>query len=376
MRPRSWLLDGPPTVAGRGTARESVLLPAHQRRRTTRPARSVAACNAGAALLRPRASRRERGWRTPPDRDRHRRRIMAQPNTSTTRQLVDPRTAYPRPPFPQQAQSMPGETDAQLEPAPDHGESSYVGNGKLAGLATLVTGADSGIGRAVALAFAREGADVIVSYLEATKDAEETVRLVEAEGRRATAIAGDIADEQFARQLVQRARDELGGIDVLVNNAAFQMRRDRIEDVPTEEWQRTLQTNLTGMFLLCREAVPHMRPGGTIINTASIQATQPSASLLAYATTKGGIVTFSKALSAQLIERGIRVNVVAPGPVWTPLVVATTPAEQNAEFGKQSPIGRPAQPAELAPAYVFLASSESSYVTGEVIAVTGGEFFS
>src|SRR3954468_22695406 len=295
MRPRSWLLDGPPTVAGRGTARESVLLPAHQRRRTTRPARSVAACNAGAALLRPRASRRERGWRTPPARDRPRRRIMAQPNTSPPRQLVDPRTAYPRPPFPQQAQSMPGETDAELRPTPDHGESSYVGNGRLAGLATLVTGADSGIGRAVAIAFAREGADVVVSYLEASGDAEDTVRLVEAEGRRAIAVPGDIGDEAVARSLVERATDELGRIDVLVNNAAYQQRFDSIDQVPTEEWERTLRTNLTGMFFLCREAVGAMQPGASIINTASIQATQPSASLLAYATTKGGIVTFSKA---------------------------------------------------------------------------------
>ncbi|HEX5826972.1 MAG TPA: SDR family oxidoreductase [Candidatus Limnocylindrales bacterium] len=301
---------------------------------------------------------------------------MAQPSTTTTRQLVDPRTAYPRPPFPEQAQRMPGETDRLLDPTPDHGESSYVGNGRLAGLATLVTGADSGIGRAVAIAFAREGADVVVSYLEASADADDTVRLVEAEGRRAIKAPGDIGDEAFARSLVERTRDELGGIDVLVNNAAYQQRFDSIVDVPTDEWERILRTNLTGMFFLCREAVPHLRPGASIINVASIQATQPSPSLLAYATTKGGIVTFSKALSAELIDKGIRVNVVAPGPVWTPLVVATTPAEENAVFGQQAPIGRPAQPAELAPSFVFLASPESSYITGETIAVTGGEFFS
>ena len=301
---------------------------------------------------------------------------MAQPSTTTTRQLVDPRTAYPQPPFPKQAQRMPGETDFKLDPTPDHGEQSYVGNGRLAGLATLVTGADSGIGRAVAIAYAREGADVVVSYLEAHADADETIRLVEAEGRRAVRAPGDIGDEAVARSLVEQARDELGRLDVLVNNAAFQQRRESIAEVPTDEWERTLRTNLTGMFFLCREAVPHMEPGGSIINTASIQAKNPSASLLAYATTKGGIVTFSKALSAECIEKGIRVNVVAPGPVWTPLVVATTPAEQNATFGQQSPIKRPAQPAELAPAFVFLASPESSYITGEVIAVTGGEFFS
>jgi NAD(P)-dependent dehydrogenase (short-subunit alcohol dehydrogenase family) len=299
---------------------------------------------------------------------------MPTPTTHTTRQLVDPRSAYPRPPFPEQKQTLPGE-DARLDPAPDHGESSYVGNGRLAGLATLVTGADSGIGRAVALAYAREGADVLVSYLSETADARETVRLVEAEGRRAIPVAGDLVDEAHCRAVVQRARDELGRIDVLVNNAAFQVRRESIEDIPTEEWERTLATNLSAMFWLCREALPSMEPGASIINVASIQASQPSANLLAYATTKGGIVTFSKALSAQLVERGIRVNVVAPGPVWTPLVIATTPAEQNATFGSQAPIGRPAQPAELAPAFVFLASPEASYVTGEVLAVTGGEFF-
>lgn len=297
------------------------------------------------------------------------------PSGATARQLVDPRTAHPRPPFPSQQQPYDHETDRRLDPAPDHGESSYVGSGRLAGLATLVTGADSGIGRAVALAFAREGADVVINYLEADGDASETARHVEAVGRRAIAVPGDVGDEAFVRRLVARARDELGRIDVLVNNAAFQYRRDAIEDIPTEEWERTLRTNLTGMFLLCREAVPHMRPGAAIINTASIQASHPSASLLAYATTKGGIVTFSRALSAMLVERGIRVNAVAPGPVWTPLVIATTPAERNAQFGADAPIGRPAQPAELAPAYVFLASPESSYVTGEVIAVTGGEFF-
>ncbi|HKF84216.1 MAG TPA: SDR family oxidoreductase [Candidatus Limnocylindrales bacterium] len=301
---------------------------------------------------------------------------MAQPTTTTTRQLVDPRSAGPQPPFPKQAQQMPGETDSKLDPAPDHGEESYVGNGRLAGLATLVTGADSGIGRAVAIAYAREGADVVVSYLEAHGDADETIRLVEAEGRRAIRAPGDIGDEAFARSLVEQTRDELGRLDVLVNNAAYQQRRESIADVPTDEWERTLRTNVTGMFFLCREALPHMEPGASIINTASIQAKNPSASLLAYATTKGAIVTFSKALSAECIQQGIRVNVVAPGPVWTPLVVATSDPESNSTFGQQAPIGRPAQPAELAPAFVFLASPESSYITGEVIAVTGGEFFS
>ena len=218
-----------------------------------------------------------------------------------------------------------------------------------------MTGADSGIGRAVALAFAREGADVVVNYLEADADADETIRLIEPDRRRAIRGRGDVGDERFARSLVEQARDELGRLDVLVNNAAYQQRRNSIAEVPTDEWERTLRTNLTGMFFLCREAIPHMEPGASIINTASIQAQNPSASLLAYATTKGGIVTFSKALSAECIGKGIRVNVVAPGPVWTPLVVATSDAESYSTFGTQAPIAA-AQPAELAPAFVYLAS--------------------
>jgi NAD(P)-dependent dehydrogenase (short-subunit alcohol dehydrogenase family) len=297
---------------------------------------------------------------------------MAQ--TASAPRLVEPRQAYPRPPFPRQSQRPPG-TDRALDPAPDHGEETYVGSGRLTGLATVVTGADSGIGRAVALAFAREGADVLISYLDRDDDAAATVRLVEDAGTRAIAMRGDIGDEAHCRRIVERARHELGRLDVLVNNAAFQRRRETIEQVSTDEWERTLRTNLSAMFWLCREAAGVMEPGGTIINTASIQATHPSANLLAYATTKSGIVTFSKALSAQLIERGIRVNVVAPGPVWTPLVVSTTAADENAIFGGDTPIGRPAQPAELAPAFVFLASPESGYITGQVIAVTGGEPF-
>jgi NAD(P)-dependent dehydrogenase (short-subunit alcohol dehydrogenase family) len=287
---------------------------------------------------------------------------------------VDPRRAYPRPPFPEQAQQLPG-TDLVLDPAPDHGEATYRGSGRLEGLVTVVTGADSGIGKATALAFAREGADVVVAYLCEDEEAAGTLRLVEDAGRRAIPFAGDLRDEATCRELVELARRELGGVDVLVNNAAFQRRRDRIEDTPTEEWNETIETNLSAMFWLCRAAVPGMRPGASIINTASIQAVHPSANLLAYATTKGGIVTFSKALAAQLAERGIRVNVVAPGPVWTPLVVATTPPRANANFGGDTPLGRPAQPAEIAPAFVYLASPESGYVTGQVLAVTGGEPF-
>jgi NAD(P)-dependent dehydrogenase (short-subunit alcohol dehydrogenase family) len=296
------------------------------------------------------------------------------PDTTSTRQLLDPLNAYPRPPFPKQSQELPG-GDELLDPKPDHGEESYIGAGRLAGLATVVTGADSGIGKAVAIAFAREGADVVISYLDEGEDARKTVELVEAEGRRAIAVAGDLQDEAHCRRVVEQARDELGRIDVLVNNAAWQERRERIEDIPTSEWEQTLRTNLSATFWLCREAVPAMEPGGSIINVSSIQATQPSASLLAYATTKGGLVTFSKALSQMLAERGIRVNVVAPGPVWTPLVAATTEPDKLAEFGGDVPLGRPAQPAELAGAFVFLASPAASYITGAVIPVTGGELF-
>jgi len=296
------------------------------------------------------------------------------PDTTTTRQLVDPLTAYPRPPFRPQRQELPGR-DYRLDPDPDHGEDSYIGSGRLAGLATIITGADSGIGKAAAIAFAREGADVLIAYLDEGDDARRTVEVIEAEGRRALPVAGDLQDETHCRRVVEQARDTFGRVDVLVNNAAFQERRESIEEIPTDEWERTLRTNLSVMFWLCREAVPGMEPGASIINVSSIQATQPSASLLAYATTKGGIVTFSRALATMLAPRGIRVNVVAPGPVWTPLVAATTDAEQLSQFGADTPLGRPAQPAELAGAFVFLASPAASYITGAVLPVTGGELF-
>jgi NAD(P)-dependent dehydrogenase (short-subunit alcohol dehydrogenase family) len=292
----------------------------------------------------------------------------------TGRQLVDPRNAYPRPPFPFQRQELPGR-DFRLDPKPDHGETSYVGHGLLADLATIVTGADSGIGKAVALAFAREGADVVISYLDAHDDARQTIELVEAEGRRAIVVAGDLKDERHCRRIVEQTRDELGRVDVLVNNAAYQQRFDAVEEVSTEEWERTLRTNATATFWMCREAVKGMEPGASIINVSSIQAREPSANLLAYATTKGALVTYSQALSGMLAPRGIRVNVVAPGPVWTPLVAATTDSEHLSKFGGDTPLGRPAQPAELAPAFVFLASPAASYITGAVIPVTGGELF-
>lgn len=283
----------------------------------------------------------------------------------------DPREQQPKPPFPEQRQQPMG-SEGEMQPRADHGEDSYKGSGRLEGRRAVITGADSGIGRAVALAFAREGADVVVSYLDEDADAQETVRLVEDAGRRAVAVGGDIGDERHCQSMLQRALDELGGLDVLVNNAAYSMMREGIQEVPSEEWDRIFRTNIYSMFYLCKAALPRMPPGSAIINTASVQAYQPSPSLLAYASTKGAIVTFSKALAQEAIRRGVRVNVVAPGPVWTPLIPVSTPGDQTAGFGEGTPLQRPAQPAELAPAYVFLASEESRYVVGEVLGVTGG----
>ena len=285
----------------------------------------------------------------------------------------DPRTAYPRPPFPKPTGDQSSPSD--IDPRPDHGEQTYVGSGRLAGMRTLITGGDSGIGRAVAIAFSREGADVAIAFHDAREDADETVGLIREAGTRALAIGGDLSIEDDCRALIDRVVEDFGRIDVLVNNAATQVPRERIDDIPTDEWERTLRTNLTAPFWLCREAVAHMEPGASIINVASIQASKPSGPLLAYATTKGGLVTFSKALAELLSGAGIRVNVVAPGPVWTPLVASTTDPEELTTFGGGTLLGRPAQPAELAGPFVFLASSAASYVTGEVLAVTGGEIY-
>jgi NAD(P)-dependent dehydrogenase (short-subunit alcohol dehydrogenase family) len=284
----------------------------------------------------------------------------------------DPKGAGPRPPFPEQQQQPPG-LEAEMTPRPDYGEQSYRGHGRLTGKAALITGGDSGIGRAVALAFAREGADVLISYLNEEPDAQETVRAVQAAGRQGVAVAGDIGDERHCRALVERAVREFGRLDILVNNAAFQMTHEGVADLPAAELERTFRTNVYAMFYLCQAALPRLEQGGTIINTASVQAYQPSPSLLAYAATKGAIVTFTKALAEEALQRGVRVNAVAPGPVWTPLIVSTTPPEQASQFGQQSQYERPAQPAELAPLYVFLASPESGYITGEVVGVTGGK---
>jgi NAD(P)-dependent dehydrogenase (short-subunit alcohol dehydrogenase family) len=284
----------------------------------------------------------------------------------------DPTHAEPTPPFPEQEQEPPGREQAMRPPA-DHGEKTYVGRGRMTDRVALITGADSGIGRAVALAFAREGADVLCSYLDEDDDAAETRRLVEDAGRRCVTVAGDVGDREHCRSLIDRALDELGRLDVLVNNAAYQMSYESFLDIPPEELDFVFRTNILAMFHLCQAAVPRMEAGSTIINTTSIQAAQPSPELLHYAATKGAISTFTKGLAQELAERGIRVNAVAPGPIWTPLVVMSFPGDKNAQFGADTPLGRPGQPGELAPLYVFLATEDSQYVSGEVIGATGGK---
>lgn len=285
--------------------------------------------------------------------------------------LDDPRTKYPRPPHPQQAQAVPGE-ERRLDPKADHGEETYKGSGKLAGLAAIVTGADSGIGRAVAIAYAREGADVLISYFTEHEDACETERLVKASGRQALCVSGDIKDENHCKELVAKALDAFGRLDVLVNNAAHQKSFSSIDDISAEEWDITFRTNIYSQFYLSKAASKVMNPGSSIINTTSINAKSPSPHLLAYAATKGAIANFTAGLAGLLIEKGIRVNAVAPGPIWTPLIPSTMPDEAVKTFGENTPIGRAGQPAELAAAYVMLASNDASYITGAIIPVTGG----
>ncbi|HEY3540758.1 MAG: SDR family oxidoreductase [Trinickia sp.] len=281
-------------------------------------------------------------------------------------------TDRPRPPLPEQQQNeVPGRT-APMHPQPDHGEQSYRGHGRLAGKATLVTGGDSGIGRAVAIAFAREGADVAIAYFDEHDDARETARWVEQAGRKAVLIDGDLANPAHCREVVSRTIAAFGRIDVLVNNAAYQMDYDSIEEITDDEWDRTFDVNIGAMFRLVKAALPHMKRGSAIVNTTSVNADKPRPTLLPYATTKGAIQNFTGGLAQWLAERGIRANCVAPGPIWTPLIPATMPPENVESFGKQTPMKRPGQPAELAPVYVMLASDEASYVSGATVAVTGG----
>ncbi|MGN7774310.1 SDR family oxidoreductase [Phyllobacterium sp. 22552] len=288
--------------------------------------------------------------------------------------LNDPRGLYPTPPFPDQPQPAPG-LARKMNPTPDHGEQSYRGSGKLTGRNALITGGDSGIGRAAAIAFAREGADVAIAYLpDEEADAEEVIRLVEEEGRKAIGLPGDIKEESWCRALVERAVSELGGLDILLVNAGRQQYREKIEELSTDDFDKTMKTNLYALHWIVQAAVPHMPVGSSVITTASIQAYQPSPILLDYATTKAGIVAYTKALAKQLIERGIRANVVAPGPVWTALQPSGgQPDEKVKNFGKDSDFGRPGQPVELAPVFVLLASQGASFINGEVYGVTGGK---
>jgi NAD(P)-dependent dehydrogenase (short-subunit alcohol dehydrogenase family) len=281
---------------------------------------------------------------------------------------------YPKPPYPGQRQPMPGST-AKMDPRPDHGETSYKGSGRLQGKRAIITGGDSGIGRAVAIAYAREGADVLIAYLDETEDAKEVAALVEKEGRKALLVEGDLSSADHCRAVVDRAARELGGVDILVNNAAHQATFADIGDISDEEWRMTFEVNIHAMFFLAKAAVPHMKPGGAIINTASVNADMPNPILLAYATTKGAIQNFTGGLAQMLAERGIRVNAVAPGPIWTPLIPSTMPDEAVKNFGKQVPLKRAGQPAELATAYVMLADPLSSYTSGTTVAVTGGKPF-
>ncbi len=283
----------------------------------------------------------------------------------------DPKEKYPTPPYDNTKQDVPGRL-SEMSPTPDHGENSYKGHGKLEGKKAIITGGDSGIGRAVAIAFAREGADVLISYLNEDDDAEETAKYIKEAGRKAVLVPGDISEEAHCKAIIEKAVAEFGQIDILVNNAAFQMSHESIQEISSEEWDYTFKTNIYAMFYLCKAAEPHMKPGSTVVNTTSVNAYSPSPNLLAYTTTKGAIQNFTSNLAQTFAKQGIRVNCVAPGPVWTPLIPSTMPAEKVKTFGEDTPIGRAAQPAELAPAYVLLASEDSSYINGATIQVTGG----
>ncbi|MFU8862360.1 MAG: SDR family oxidoreductase [Rhodobacterales bacterium] len=280
--------------------------------------------------------------------------------------------SYPRPPFPEQTQELPG-SFAEMEPQPDHGETSWKGAARLEGQVALITGGDSGIGRAVAIAYAREGADVAISYLDENEDAKDTARVIMETGRRCLLLPGDVSDAAHCRTMVERVVEELGHLDILVNNAAHQQSFDALDEITDTEWERTFAINIHAMFYLSKAALPHLEGGGCIINTASINSDKPNPSLLAYATTKGAIQNFTVGLAQFLAEKSVRVNCVAPGPVWTPLIPGSFPGETVSEFGGNYPMKRPAQPVELASAYVMLADPMSSYVSGATIAVTGGQ---
>lgn len=299
---------------------------------------------------------------------------MSNPKTVNQYTKQNPLLQYPKPPFPRQPQDRPGSTRL-MDPAPDHGEYSYKGFGRLKGRKALITGGDSGIGRAVAIAYAREGADVAINYLPSEEqNAQEVVELIEGEGRKAVAIPGDISDESFCNTLVEEAVQQLGGLDILINNAGRQTAQKSIKDITTEQFDNTFKVNVYALFWICKAALPHMDAGAAIINTTSIQAFDPSASLLDYAPTKSSIAAFTKALALQVAEKGIRVNGVAPGPFWTPLQSSGgQPQDKIEKFGSSTALKRPGQPAETAPLYVLLASQESSYITGEIMGITGGK---
>jgi NAD(P)-dependent dehydrogenase (short-subunit alcohol dehydrogenase family) len=281
---------------------------------------------------------------------------------------------YPKPPYPAQRQPMPGST-AKMDPRPDHGETSYKGSGKLKGKKAVITGGDSGIGRAVAIAYAREGADILIAYLDEHDDAREVKALVEQEGRKAVLVAGDLRSPEHCRSVIKQSVEALGGVDILVNNAAHQATFKDIGDISDQEWQLTFEVNIHAMFYLTKAAVPHMKPGSAVLNTASVNSDMPNPILLAYATTKGAIQNFTGGLAQMLAAKGIRANAVAPGPVWTPLIPSTMPEDAVKNFGKQVPLHRAGQPAELATAYVMLADPASSYTSGTTVAVTGGKPF-
>lgn len=290
------------------------------------------------------------------------------------KQQREPYARYTRPPFPEQKQRYPG-VEAEMQPLADHGEETYHGSNRLAGKTAIITGGDSGIGKAIAIAFAREGANLTISYLDDLEDADaqDTARYVEEAGQRCLLIKGDITDERHCQHIIQRTFAEFGQIDVLINNAAFHMAREKIEDIPTEEWQHTFAVNVHAIFYLCKAAVPHMPPGSSIINTTSVNTFDPSIELLPYAATKAAVENLTANLNQILLNqgKGIRVNAVAPGPVWTPLIPATK-WKSVPTFGENTPTGRPGQPAEVAPAFVFLASDASSYLSGAILPVTGG----